>query len=75
MNITTGTPTIDPAQMARNSDGLSFRSARASSRGRFAPKSRPSTTLLRLASASLWAMRSLIGARPVAAFVAGLPEA
>ena len=41
-----GTPTIDAAQIARNSLTLSFRSARAMSRARFAPKSRCSTTLL-----------------------------
>ncbi len=63
--MATGTPTIEPAQMNRNSDGLSLRSARAISRARFAPKSRFSTTLLRLARAWLWAMRSLIGPCPV----------
>ncbi len=51
MNSSTGTPTIDPSQMNRYSDGFRRRSARASSLARFAPKSRPSTTLLRLASA------------------------
>ena len=71
---TAGMPRVEPAQMTRNSDGLSLRSARAMSRARLAPKSRCSTTLLRLASASLWAMRSLIGPWPVdAAFASGLP--
>ena len=57
-SMTSGTPTMLPAQMSRNSDGLSFRSARARSRDRFAPKSRCSTTLLRLLSAWLWAISS-----------------
>ena len=72
-----GTPIVEPAQMSRYSDGLSLRSARASSRARFAPKSRPSTTLFRFASAWLWAMRSLIGPWPVAVGLACscLPEA
>ena len=65
MNITTGTPMIEKAQIMRYSDGLSFRSARAMSRARLAPKSRPSTTLFRFASAWLWAIRSLIGPCPV----------
>ena len=60
-SIPTGMPTIAPIQMKMNSDGLSLRSARAISRERLAPKSRPSTTLLKLASAWLWAIRSLIG--------------
>ena len=47
-----------PAQISRNSDGLRWRSARAMSRARFAPKSRCSTTRLRLLSASLEAIRS-----------------
>ena len=46
-------PKIEPAQIARNSDGLSFRSARAMSRARFAPKSRCSTTRFSWASATL----------------------
>src|SRR6478752_339913 len=53
-----GSPKIAPIQIARNSDGLSFRSARAMSRARFAPKSRCSTTLLSWARATLWASRS-----------------
>ena len=65
-----GTPTIEPAQIARNSDGLSLRSARAMSRARFAPKSRFSTTLLSWASATLWAMQlgeaALAGGRRLA---------
>ena len=68
---------VAAAQIIRNSDGLSLRSARAMSRARFAPKSRCSTALLRLASAALWAIRSLIGpwlAADVGASV-GLPEA
>src|SRR3954471_20000669 len=52
-STTSGIPIVIPAQMSRNSDGLSRRSARAMSRARLAPKSRRSTTLLRLASASL----------------------
>ena len=70
MTISTGTPMIEPAQIMRNSEGLSFRSARAMSRARFAPKSRPSTTLFRFASAWLWAIRSLIGPCPVEATAA-----
>jgi hypothetical protein len=61
MNIRTGTPTIDPSQMNRNSDGFRRRSARASSRARFAPKSRPSTTLF-LALSDQVADRALAGA-------------
>jgi hypothetical protein len=57
-NIATGMPTIEAPQMSRNSDGLSLRSARAMSRARFAPKSRCSTTLLRLLRAWLWAISS-----------------
>ena len=69
-NIPTGTPTMQPTQIIRNSDGLSLRSARAISRARFAPKSRCSTTLLTLASVALWAIRSVIGPWPVdAAFL------
>ncbi len=55
-SIATGMPTMEPAQIRRNSDGLSFRSARAMSRARFAPKSRCSTTRLRLLRVSLEAI-------------------
>ena len=51
--ITTGTPIVVPAQIMRYSLSLSFRSARAISRARLAPKSRCSTTLLSWASAWL----------------------
>src|SRR6478672_786468 len=61
-----GTPMIEPAQMARNSDGFSLRSARAMSRARFAPKSRCSTTLFSWASATLWASRSEMPPAPLA---------
>jgi hypothetical protein len=59
-----GMPTIEAPQIARYSDGLRRRSARASSRDRLAPKSRPSTTLLSWASAWLWASMSEIGPWP-----------
>ena len=55
-----GMARVDAVQMSRNSDGFSLRSARAMSRARLAPKSRCSTTRLRLASASLWAMSRAI---------------
>ncbi len=77
MKNRTGMPTVAPAQIMRYSLTLSLRSARASSRARLAPKSRPSTTLFRLARAWLWAMRSLIGPwlAPAAAAASGLPDA
>ena len=56
--MTSGIPMTDAAQIIRNSDGLSLRSARAMSRARFAPKSRCSTTRLRLLSVALWAISS-----------------
>jgi len=70
-----GMPTIADTQITMYSDGLSFRSAAPSSRSRFAPKSRFSTALFRLASAAdeatssakpsaFWPGRA---ARPVAA--------
>src|SRR2546423_2985825 len=49
-----GTPIVEPAQIARNSLTLSLRSARAISRARLAPKSRASTTRLKFAIAALW---------------------
>src|SRR6478752_7196454 len=61
-----GSPKIAPIQIARNSDGLSFRSARAMSRARFAPKSRCSTTLFSWARATLWASRSEMPPAPLA---------
>ena len=77
MNMTTGIPTIAPAQMNRYSLTLSFRSARASSREMFAPKSRCSTTRLSGAIAEDCAIRSLIGPWPVDGGFAGSgrPEA
>ena len=57
----TGMPTIAPAQMSKYSLTLSLRSARASSRDRFAPKSRCSTALFSCARAALCAIRSEIG--------------
>ena len=74
MNMRTGMPTIEPAQIIRYSDGLSLRSARAISRARFAPKSRRSTTLLRLASAWLWAMQ-VADAGPARSSAAASPSA
>ena len=57
-SISSGMPMVEPAQIIRNSDGLRCRSARAMSRARFAPKSRCSTTRLRLLSVSLDAIMS-----------------
>ena len=66
---------IDPAQIARNSLGLSLRSARAMSRARFAPKSRCSTTRLSWARATLEAMHLGEPPWPVVAAALSLPEA
>ncbi len=52
---TNGTARTVAAHIPMNSPGLSFRSARAMSRARLAPKSRCSTTRLRRARATLWA--------------------
>ena len=70
-SIASGTPMTVPAQISRNSDGLSLRSARAMSRARLAPKSRCSTTRLRLARAWLWEMRSATPCPPDAFVVSG----
>ncbi len=71
MNMKTGIPTTAPTQMNRYSLTLSLRSARASSRDRFAPKSRSSTTRFSAATADDCAIRSLIGPWPVDAGFAG----
>ena len=65
---------IEAPQIARNSLGLSLRSARAMSRARFAPKSRCSTTRLSEARATLWEIISAMP--PPATFAVGsLPDA
>ena len=70
-----GTPRVVPIQIMKYSLILRWRSARAMSRARFAPKSRCSTTRLRLARATLWLSMSRDAAAQPAALASGLPDA
>src|SRR4029079_1994792 len=70
-----GTRMMQTAQIARNSLGLSLRSARAMSRARFAPKSRCSTTRLSCDRAALEASMSWMPPWPVVAAALSLPDA
>ena len=74
-NMKTGMPTMAPTQMKRYSLTFSFRSARARSRARLAPKSRPSTALFSCEIAALCEMRSPSDAALSGFLVSSFPEA